>query len=443
VARRPGPPCRGGTLRGVTPEPLTSAEAGPEPSVRLSLGLVGLGSLVLVVLGVLFVPWSWVPGGHLVSVRGSEVFSAAQLSRGEAYSSAQRHLSWASLAVSLALTLALGLTPWAARATRRLRGPWWVRAVLATLALLLAGELVTAPFALAIRGNALDYGLTRQSLGGWLRDQGVSLLVGWVFASVMVLLVLGTARRSPRRWPLWTALAGAVLTVLGSWVYPVVVEPLFNQFTSLPEGELRTRILALARTEGVPVSDVLVADASRRTTTLNAYVSGFGGTRRVVLYDNLVDDVPEPETLAVVAHELGHARHHDVLLGTVLGSAGVVLGSGLLGLVLGRRRLLARAGAARPGQPETVALLLALVTVGSLLASPAQNTISRAIEARADRASLEATGDYPAFEKMQEQLALRSLSDVDPPRWSQFWFGSHPTTLQRIGLARALEREAR
>jgi STE24 endopeptidase len=412
------------------------------PSTRLCWALVGGSLVVLLVLGAVLVPWSWVPGGHVEAVRGSEVFTSAELRRAEAYSSAQRHLSWASLAVSLVLALVLGLTSWGARMTSWLRGPWWVRALLATLALLVAGELVTSPFALAIRGNALDYGLSRQPLTGWLRDQGTSLLVSWVFAGVMVLLVLGTARRSPRRWPLWTAVAGAVLTVIGSWVYPVVVEPLFNDFTSLPQGELRTRIMELARAEKVPVSDVLVADASRRTTTLNAYVSGFGGTRRVVLYDNLVEDVPQRETLVVVAHELAHAKNHDVLLGTSLGAAGVFLGSGLLGLVLGRRRLLDRAGVEDPGQPEAVALLLALAAVGSLLVSPVENTVSRAIEARADRVSIETTRDYRGFEQMQAQLATRSLSDDDPPRWSQYWFGSHPTTLQRIGLARALERSA-
>ena len=103
----------------------------------------------------------------------------------------------------------------------------------------------------------------------------------------MVLLVLGTARRSPLRWPLWAGLAGALLTVLGSWLYPLAVEPLFNEFTPLPHGELRTDIIALGEKEHVPVSEVLVADASRRTTTLNAYVSGIGNTKRVVLYDEL------------------------------------------------------------------------------------------------------------------------------------------------------------
>jgi STE24 endopeptidase len=352
----------------------------------------------------------------------------------------QRHLGWASLAVSLVVALVLGLTRSGARLVGLLPGPWWVKALLGTLGLLVIGDLVTLPFDLVSRGHALDYGLTTQSLGGWFRDNGTSLLVSWVFSAGTVLVVLISVRRSPRRWPLWAGVAGAVLTVLGSWVYPVVVEPLFNHFTPLPHGELRTRILALAEKEQVPVSDVLVADASRRTTTLNAYVSGFGSTRRVVLYDNLVDDVPERETLVVVAHELGHARHHDVVLGTALGATGVVFGSGLLGLLLSRRRLLDRSGVPDPGQPELVPLLLALVAVGSLLVSPVQNVISRAIEARADRASLQATGDYAGFEKMQAELATRSLSDADPPRLSQFWFGSHPTALQRIGMARALEQ---
>jgi STE24 endopeptidase len=110
-------------------------------------------------------------------------------------------------------------------------------------------------------------------------------------------------------------------------------------------------------------------------------------------------------------------------------------------LVLSRRRLLDRAGVPDPGQPELVPLLLALVAVGSLLVSPVQNVISRAIEARADRASLLATGDYPGFQKLQTQLAVRSLSDAEPPWLSQFWFGSHPTALQRVGMARALERQ--
>lgn len=412
-------------------------------SVRLSWCLVGVGAVVLAVLAGLLVPWSWVPGGHVVPVPAREVFSERQISRGEAYSSLQRHLGWASLVVSLAVALVLGLTRLGAGVVRVLPGPWWVRATLGAGLLTAAGTLATLPFGVRARQHALDYGLTRQPLAGWLQDQASSLLVTWVIAALVVLLVVGTARRSPRRWPLWTGVAGALLTVLGSWAYPVLVEPLFNHFTPLPAGPLRTRILELAAREHVPVSEVLVADASRRTTTLNAYVSGFGSTRRVVLYDTLVEDVPQRETLVVVAHELGHARHQDVVLGTALGAAGVLVASGLAGVVLGRRRVLRRSGVEGVGEPEVAALALALVAVGTLLASPVENTISRAIEARADRASLAATGDYRGFERIQAGLAARSLADPEPPAWSQFWFGSHPTALERVGLARGVEQVAR
>jgi STE24 endopeptidase len=226
----------------------------------------------------------------------------------------------------------------------------------------------------------------------------------------------------------------------GSFVYPVVVEPLFNHFTPMKAGPLRSDVFRLAEQEHVHIGDVLVADASRRTTTLNAYVSGFGSTRRVVVYDTLLDGLPQAQIEMIVAHELGHAKHDDVLLGTTLGALGSAFGIGLLGLVLGSRRVLERADARGLADARAVPLVLALAVVGSLLASPVQNTISRAIEARADRTALEATHDPETFIEMQRQLALRSLADPTPPAWSQFWFGSHPTTLQRIGMAESLGR---
>ncbi len=116
------------------------------------------------------------------------------------------------------------------------------------------------------------------------------------------------------------------LVMVGSFVYPVLVEPAFNQFTPLPDGPLRTQILHLADVEHVHLDDVLVADASRRTTTLNAYVSGYGSTRRVVLYDTVLHDLPRDQVLAIVAHELGHAAHDDVLWGSLLAALGTTFG---------------------------------------------------------------------------------------------------------------------
>jgi STE24 endopeptidase len=176
---------------------------------------------------------------------------------------------------------------------------------------------------------------------------------------------------------------------------------------------------------------------------LNAYVSGFGSTRRVVVYDNLLRDLTPAEARVVIAHELGHAKHNDVLVGTALGAVGSVGAVALLALVLDSDRLRRRTGVTGPEDPSVVITVLALAAAGAFLVSPLQNTVSRAIEARADRASLETTHEDATFVRMQRRLALTSLADPTPPALSQFWWGSHPTVLQRAGLPRALRRAAR
>jgi Zn-dependent protease with chaperone function len=402
---------------------------------RVALVVTVLGGLAFVVLAVLLVPWSPVPGGSPDPVPATSVFTAEQVAAGEHYANWSRLWSWSSLAVSLAFSCWLGFSRWGPRLVGRLPGWWWVRVVLAVAAVELAGRVVTLPFGIALRKHALAHGLSTQGWGGFAADVLRGQVVTIVAMSLLAVVLIGCARRWRRAWP---AVAGGLLGVLvlaASFVYPIVVEPVFNDFTPLPEGSLRTDILALADREGVPVDDVLVADASRRTTTLNAYVSGFGSARRVVLYDNLVDDVPRDQVLSVVAHELGHARHDDVLVGSLLGAAGAVFGVGLLALVVGA---LSARGRPPLREPEVVPLLLALLAIGTLLAAPVQNTISRQIETRADVDALLATQDSDAFIAIQRQLALRSLADPEPPRVSQFWFGSHPTPLTRIAIAEQL-----
>jgi len=382
-----------------------------------------VGALAFVVIAVLRVPWDPIPGGPLHPPPASSVFTRRQLQRAEDFTSLARIWSWSSLAVSLLLACVLGFSRVGARLVDRVRGPWWWRVVVAVVLLALAGRLATLPFAVLIRRRVLSYGLSNQAWGAYAVDLLKGIAVEVVATSIAMLVLFGVARRWPRAWPAVAGLLLAGLVLLGSFVYPLLVEPLFNHFEALPDGPLRTQILALADQEGVHVDDVLVADASRRTTTLNAYVSGFGSSRRVVVYDNLIDDEDDPEILSVVAHELGHARHDDVLTGSLLGAAGALLGIGLLGLLAGQ-----------VGDPRQVPRVLALVAVATFLTSPVQNGISRRIETRADVAALETTRDPQAFVELQKQLALKSLADPTPYRWSQFWFGSHPTTMQRIAL---------
>jgi STE24 endopeptidase len=396
---------------------------------RTSLVIAVVGALAFAVLAAVLVPWDPAPGSTGTVPAAGSVFTADQISAAEAFSREARLWSWSSLAVSLAIACVFGFSSLGLRLAGAVPGPWWVRVVLIVVALVLIGRLVTLPFALLLHGHLVDYGLSTQTRSEYLLDLAKGEAVGIVVTALGVLVVVGSARRWKRAWP---AVAGGVLAgfvLVGSLIYPVLIEPIFNDFEPLPDGELRSQILALADEERVDVEEVLVADASRRTTTLNAYVSGLGTTRRVVVYDNLVEDLPRGQALSVVAHELAHARHRDVLTGSLLGAAGMLCGVGLLGLVVGIRR------GPTMADPAVVPLVLALVALAGFVSTPVENTVSRQIETRADVDALRATGDPEAFVQMQKELALRSFSDPTPPALVQFWFGSHPTTMERIGLA--------
>ena len=407
-------------------------------SERTAAAVALVGGIAFVALAWWLVPWDPVPGGPLEPVPAGSVFSAEEIQRAEHYSQWARAWSWSSLVVSLLVAGWFGFTRRGRAVFDRVRGPWWLRVLQIVVVLALVGRLLTLPFAVARRMLQRDHGLSNQAWSAFAVDQVKGELVTIAITTIGVVVVMACARRWPRAWP---AVAGGLLVALvavGSFVYPVVVEPVFNEFTPLEAGQLRTDIFALADEEGVPIDDVLVADASRRTTTLNAYVSGFAGTRRVVVYDNLVESLPEDQALSVVAHELAHARHNDVVTGTALGAAGALLGVGALALLLGRLR---RRGWPAMGEPGIVPVLLAVVALATLATAPVQNGISRQIETRADVDALTTTEDAQAFAAMQRRLALRSLADPTPAAWSQWWFGSHPPVLRRIALAARLAEE--
>jgi STE24 endopeptidase len=186
-----------------------------------------------------------------------------------------------------------------------------------------------------------------------------------------------------------------------------------------------------------------VADASRRTRAVNAYVSGFGATRRIVVYDTLLEQADPGEVRSVVAHELGHAKRADVVTATILGALGAAITVILVFLLDGWAGLLHQAGVVTVAEPRSVALLLALATVAGLVTGPAQSLVSRKVEARADAHALALTGDPSTFAAMQARLSALNLSDPDPNRIEHLLFASHPSTVERIAAARAYARAAR
>jgi STE24 endopeptidase len=247
-------------------------------------------------------------------------------------------------------------------------------------------------------------------------------------------LVFGM-RRFGRHW--W-APAGALVVAFGvfmTYASPLLIEPLFNTFKPLPQGQLRSDVLELAEEAGVEVGEVYEMDASRRTTASNAYVAGLGSTKRVVLYDNLIKDFSEDEVRLVVAHELGHVHYRDVPHGLLY--LAIVAPFGMFAVARLSERLAPEGG---PSAVPAVALSLALLVPAITMIS---NQLSRGVEARADRYSLELTDAPDALIGFQERIVIKNVSDPDPPRWSSFLLGTHPTAMERIGQALAIkDREA-
>ncbi|MDQ1689517.1 MAG: endopeptidase [Frankiaceae bacterium] len=357
-------------------------------------------------------------------------FSAAEHAREQAFHSAVRPPAYLGLALALLAVAMLGFTPWGARLVDRISRPlggWWGwRVLLAVLVFALVQRLVTLPTSIRAEQVLRDYGLSTQSWGTWAADMGKGMGVSVVITSLGLLPLVWVARRLPDWWWAPAAVGSALLVLVVSFGYPVVIEPLFNKFTPLPAGELRTSLLDLAAQDHVKVDQVLVADASRRTNSLNAYVSGFGATKRIVVYDTLLTQATPQEVRLVVAHELGHAKRKDVLHGTLIGALAGAAGLCLLGAVLGRRM----------GDPRTVPLLLAIIAFAGFAISPLMQLVSRHVEARADVHSLDLTHDPTTFIASERRLAMTNLSDLDPNPLIYALFASHPTGPQRIATAR-------
>jgi STE24 endopeptidase len=394
----------------------------------------------LAVTVALLVPWQRPPAPRADQLAALSELPADRVAKAKELRGETRLIGYPSMLLGLIFALVIGLTPLGAKLIGLVPGPWVVRVLGGGFILFLLGELLSLPFAAWRHTVMVRYGLSTQDWGGWWGDLLKGYAVGAVLGSVVLLGFYTLIRLAPNWWWAWGAAGAAALVVLLSLIFPVLVEPVFNKFTPMADSPLRTSLLELAERDGVPVKDVLVADASRRTTALNAYVSGIGPTRRIVIYDTLLREAPEAEVKSVVAHELGHAADKDVFTGTLIGALGTAVMVIGLYLVGSWTRLLGWAGVDSLADPRSIGLLVALAAVGGLLAGPAQSYVSRLVEARADQHALMLTGDPATFERMQQRLCLVNLADPDPPAWEQAWRGSHPTTVERMAHARDFAR---
>ena len=394
-----------------------------------------LGAVVLVVAARL-----WVPAQPVPDVAGADVdrdFTLQEQRREKDFRRSVRPWGLVATALDVLVPTLLVVSGAVAGVTTAVPGPWWVEAIAGVTLVLVVTRLVTLPGAVVVRRRSLEAGLAAGTWTRWFRDLVLASVIGWLLLSLALVGWLAAERVWPESWWVVVAAVAAFLVVVLSFLVPVVIEPLFATFTPLPDGPLRARLLDLAERDGVPVRDVLVADASRRTTALNAYVSGLGSTRRVVVHDTLVDRDRDDEVHAVVAHELGHVVAHDVRTGTVLGAVGAVVAVAAAAVALSWSWLLDLAHTSTATDPAVVGLLIAAGAWAGLLGAPLQNAVSRRVERRADQHCLDLTADPSTVAVMHRSLAVVNLGSLRPPRLLALWFGTHPTSPERIAAARA------
>jgi len=392
------------------------------------LGLVALAALWI---GAAAFLWrTEVPELALPDLDPRDFFPAALLERIDDYRSRSRLLLLGSLTAEIAV---LALLVWKARpmaaAVERV-GRGRVRtSVLVGLVVVVAVWLAGLPFSAATLVRRRDFGLSEQGWSGWLLDQLTSLAVRAVLVSIAVAGAVWLAGRLGRRW--WLAGAPALVAVAGVFlvVQPLVVQPLFNRFEPLPDRALAAEIQGLAEDLGVDVDEVLVADASRRTTTANAYIAGLGPTRRVVLYDTLLDGrFTDGEVRFVAAHELAHVERRHLWKGLAWFALLAVPGVFLLAWITDRFGGLG---------PRLVPLGLAFAFAWILVTQPLANAVSRRYEAEADWLALQATRDPASGVALDRNFVRTGLADPDPPTWVRLWYGTHPTPMERIAMAQA------
>lgn len=324
------------------------------------------------------------------------------------------------------------LREWSERRT----GRRWLQTGLYWPGYLLLTTVLTFPLAVYegfFREHA--YGLSNQTFGAWLGDEGRGFLVTLFFGAVLVTVLYAIVRRVPRSWWAWGALATTGFAAFLFLIFPVFVAPLFNTYTRLNDEKVRAPILRMAAANGLDASDVWVSDASRQSKRISANVSGLLGTERITLNDNLLHRSTPAQVQAVMGHEIGHyvLNHGYKFLAFFALIA--------LGLFAALRFLLdwalarwgARWGIRDVADPAGLPLVVLLGTVLSLLLTPVLNTIIRVQEQEADAFGLNAAREPDAFAEVALQLSeYRKLS---PGPVEEFIFFDHPSGRTRIRTA--------
>lgn len=276
------------------------------------------------------------------------------------------------------------------------------------------------------------YGFNKMTLKTFVLDLIKSLLLGTALGIPLLYLVFWLYEVSGPSWWFWAFLAFFAFELFIAAIYPTLLAPLFNKFTPLPDGELKEKIMALAKKIGFQMSGIYTIDSSRRSSHSNAYFAGMGKFRRIVLFDTLQSQLTPAEILSVLGHEMGHNKRRHIQKQLILNSLLSLIGFWTLSLVIEWEPLYAafRAG---PSAPHKALILFSLFGRHfTFFLTPLFNYLSRKYEYEADRFSIDVVQDKESMASSLVKLSRENLSNLTPHPLYSFYHYSHPTTLERI-----------
>ncbi|MGD0445495.1 MAG: M48 family metallopeptidase [Edaphobacter sp.] len=350
--------------------------------------------------------------------------------------------------LQLVLLLALGVPPRMRNVAEKLTKNRWGQCFVFVFLFLLAITLLDVPLRVYGHHIALGYGLSVQGWLSWAWDQAKSFLLTWLVGSLLAMMLFWVIRRSPKNWWFWFWIPTMAAVLFGVFVSPIVVDPLFNKFEPLAQRypALVEQLEKVAARSGVslPAGRMFFMQASEKVTSLNAYVTGFGPSKRLVLWDTTIAAATPDELSGIFGHELGHYALHHIVLG-LLFSAGLLL----VGFFAGQRmthwllcRYEQRWRIRSQSDWACLAVLVLVLNVLNFVSEPVENAFSRSIEHAADVYGQEAIHGIVADPQTTTQhgfqrLGETSLDDPTPHPFVEFWTFSHPSTANRAAFASA------
>jgi STE24 endopeptidase len=359
------------------------------------------------------------------------------------YTLAKGHLQRYADIYGLLVTLVIlfsGLLPLFDRWANHLAAllPWlpYANGVLFCFGIAFVHSLTSLPVSLyATFFLEAHFGFNKTTWRLYLADRLKGIVLGIIIGVPFLIVVLGLIDNAGRYWWLWTFLFIAGFQFVMLIAYPIVIAPWFNKFEPLKEGPLRERILALAQKIGFKTSGIFTMDGSRRSGHSNAYFTGVGKAKRIVLFDTLLEQMTIDQGLAVLAHEMGHYKMKHIRRMLVVQLVVLFIALYVLSLLLGYRPFFSAFGL-NPSGHTALVLFSLLSSSATFYLGPLMNCLSRRYEYEADRFAALTLGDGKAMEEALVSLTVKNLSNLSPHPWYSAYYYSHPTTAERIQALR-------